>query len=105
MFGKNNQLPLLRRVTLILIVISVLSATLLPPSKATDSPSVSTATREGRLVVFDDVWETIRTRYYDPNFHGIDWDAKRQTFRSQAATAVNRQEFYDVLRHMIVLLR
>jgi carboxyl-terminal processing protease len=66
---------------------------------------VSTATREGRLAVFDDAWETIQTRYYDPNFHGVDWQAKRLTFRSQAAAAINRQEFYDVLRQMIASLR
>jgi hypothetical protein len=28
-------------------------------------------------VVFDDVWETIQDRYYDPRFRGIDWQAKR----------------------------
>ena len=40
---------------------------------ATDDTSlVSTTTREGRLAVFDDVWETIQERYYDPAFRGID---------------------------------
>ena len=31
----------------------------------------SAATREGRLRVFDDVWETVRARYYDPALHGV----------------------------------
>jgi len=94
-----------RRVIPMLIVIFCLLVGGLQASTATDSPSVSTATREGRLAVFDDVWETILTRYYDPGFHGIDWQAKRLTFRPQAAEAANRQEFYDVLRQMIVSLR
>ena len=70
-----------------------------------DSSLVSTATVEGRLIVFDDVWETILTRYYDPKFHGIDWQAKRDTFRPAAARAANTQEFYDVLRQMIASLK
>ena len=107
MSDKKYSLPQFqrRRVIPILIVICCLLVGGRQASTATDSPSVSTATREGRLAVFDDVWETILTRYYDPNFHGIDWQAKRLTFRPQAAAAGNRQEFYDVLRQMIVSLR
>jgi carboxyl-terminal processing protease len=70
-----------------------------------DSSLVSTATVEGRLAVFDDAWETIQERYYDPAFHGIDWQAKRATFRPIAARAANTQEFYDVLRQMIASLK
>jgi len=70
-----------------------------------DSTLVSTTTVEGRLTVFDDVWETIQERYYDTKFHGIDWQAKRATFRPAAARAASTQEFYDVLRQMIASLR
>lgn len=66
---------------------------------------VSTATIEGRLAVFDDVWETIQQRYYDPKYHGIDWQAKRTTFRPLAARASGTYEFYEVLRHMIASLK
>ena len=70
-----------------------------------DSTLVSTATPEGRLAVFDDVWETIQERYYDPKFHGIDWQAKRVALRPLAARANTTQEFYEVLRQMITSLR
>src|SRR6266513_3419811 len=62
-----------------------------------DASLVSTSTREGRLAVFDDVWETIQERYYDPKFHGIDWQSKRTRFRPAAARAGNTHEFYEVL--------
>lgn len=62
---------------------------------------VSTETREGRLAVFDDVWETIRDRYYDPAFHGVDWQAQRETFRPLAAEATDAAKLYSILRHMI----
>src|SRR5215208_505067 len=70
-----------------------------------DSSLVSTATAEGRLAVFDDVWETIQGRYYDPKFHGIDWQAKRNEFRPAAARASGAHEFYEVLRQMIASLK
>jgi carboxyl-terminal processing protease len=76
----------------------------LPPGLI-DSRLALTETREGRLAVFDDVWETIRNRYYDPSFHGIDWQARREEFRPQAARARTRAEFYSVLRRMVGLLR
>jgi carboxyl-terminal processing protease len=66
---------------------------------------VSTTTVEGRLAVFDDAWETIEDRYYDPKFHGVDWQAKRALFRPAAARAGNTHEFYEVLRQMIASLR
>ncbi len=70
-----------------------------------DSALVSTATPEGRLAVFDDIWETIQDRYYDPNFHGIDWQAKRAAFRPAAARAASTHEFYELMREMIASLR
>ncbi|HEX5885578.1 MAG TPA: S41 family peptidase [Pyrinomonadaceae bacterium] len=74
-------------------------------SSLDDSSLVSTTTLEGRLAVFDDVWETIQERYYDPKFHGIDWQAKRDVFRPVAARASSVHEFYEVLRQMIGSLK
>jgi len=65
---------------------------------------VSTATPEGRLAVFDDVWDTVNSRYYDPNFHGLDWDAQRTVFRAQAMKAQSGAELYAVVRNMIASL-
>src|SRR6266542_3358358 len=70
----------------------------------TDSAAVSTATREGRLAVFDDAWSRINERYYDRTFHGLDWDAQRAAFRSLAAEAGSSLELYALLRRMIASL-
>lgn len=66
---------------------------------------VSTSTRQGRLLVFDDVWETIQERYYDPTFRGVDWEASRTIFRPAAAEAKNTHDFYELLRRMIAPLK
>ena len=66
-----------------------------------ESTFVSTATREGRLAVFDDAWSRINERYYDRTFHGLDWDAQRAIFRSLVVEASSSQELYAALRRMI----
>ncbi|MBD0373882.1 MAG: hypothetical protein ICV60_23930 [Pyrinomonadaceae bacterium] len=53
------------------------------------------------MIVFDDVWETIRDRYYDPSLHGVDWEAERERFRPLAADAGSAAEFYAILRRML----
>lgn len=69
-----------------------------------NAPLVSTATREGRLAVFDDAWSRINERYYDHAFNGLDWDAQRTSFRLLAAEAGSSKELYGVLRRMIASL-
>jgi carboxyl-terminal processing protease len=66
---------------------------------------VTTATREGRLIVFDETWRMIRERYYDPALHGVDWDELRARLRPLAAEARGETEFYTVLRRLTSRLR
>jgi carboxyl-terminal processing protease len=93
---------------LILALLCLFFAPIAPASRAAwtdDASLVSTATPEGRLAVFDDVWETIQDHYYDPAFNGVDWQAKRALFRPAAAKANNTHEFYELMRQMIASLR
>src|SRR5450432_3123322 len=69
-----------------------------------DSVALSAATREGRLALFDDVWQTVRDRYYDANFHGVDWLEQRTILRAQAADARNPPALYAILRRMLASL-
>jgi hypothetical protein len=63
--------------------------------------SVSTTTLEDRLAVFDDAWQTVYERYYDPAFHGVDWEAERAQFRPHAAQARTSAELYKMLRRKL----
>ncbi|HYJ46153.1 MAG TPA: S41 family peptidase, partial [Pyrinomonadaceae bacterium] len=60
---------------------------------------------EGRLSVFDDVWETVRDRYYDPALRGVDWQAEREKFRPLAIKAESTAELYSVLRALLSSLK
>jgi len=97
--GTGKTRDAIARFTLCVLLL-LFTLTLFPFSPSTLS-SVSTATREGRLAVFDDAWETVRERYYDPAFHGVDWEAERAEFRPVAAAAETTAELYSVLRRML----
>src|SRR6185369_4082830 len=92
-------------VLIVLLILFVCFTPLTQRSAADGSSVVSTATPEGRLIVFDDVWETIQERYYDASLNGINWQAKRTVFRPAAAKANSTQEFYELLRQMIGSLK
>lgn len=54
--------------------------------------------------VFDQVWGEVRTQYYDPHLHGVDWNAARRTYRPQALAAHDDRALYVVLEEMLGLL-
>ena len=86
-----------------LLLLFIFSPLHLSPSSA--NGRVTTATREGRLAVFDEAWQTIRERYYDPALNGVDWDELRARLRPLAAEASGATEFYMVLRRLTSRLR
>lgn len=98
----NSRSVLRNALALVLVASFVLFAS---AASRGDSPSVSTATTEGRLAVFDDVWQTVNDRYYDKNFHGVDWLAQRARFRDQAAAAHDQVELYSILRSLVTSLK
>lgn len=95
-------------VLVLALVVSLVAPLALPLSSHAhydDASLVSTTTPEGRLAVFDDIWETIEDRYYDPRFNGVNWQAKRTSVRPAAAKATSTHEFYELMRQMIASLR
>ena len=54
--------------------------------------------------VFDTVWNTVRRQYYDPNLHGLDWNAARDTWRPQAVAAPDDRLLYRALSNMLDML-
>ena len=106
--GKGKIAAVLQALTLVGAVSFVflpLPLDPLPSAYASINDStISTDTPEGRLAVFDDAWARINERYYDRQFHGLDWDSQRTMFRPLAAKATTSREFYAVLRRMIAAL-
>lgn len=76
---------------------------------AAESPAIAPvpALRERARMnqrVFDQVWGEVRSQYYDPHLHGVDWNAARRTYRPRAVAAANDRDLYGVLDEMLGLL-
>lgn len=54
--------------------------------------------------VFDRVWSEVRSQYYDPTLHGVDWNAARRTYRPIALAALDDRALYRTLGEMLDLL-
>lgn len=65
----------------------------------------NTLTPADRAEIFDIVWRTVNETYYDPAFHGVDWQAVRERYRPRMEAAPNDQEFYGQFEVMLAELR
>jgi len=91
-------------ILLILAALTFASVGVLPrpvlASKPADVLSDVLSARD-RIEVFDEVWETIQEKYYDPSFNGVDWSAIRDRYRPQVDHVANDDDFYDLLKRMV----
>jgi carboxyl-terminal processing protease len=53
-----------------------------------------------RLKLFDQVWQLVNEKYYDPAFNGVDWPEMRDRYRPRAVSAKSDDELYSVLKAM-----
>jgi tricorn protease len=51
--------------------------------------------------MFDDGWRTMKYRFYDPQMHGMDWDAARAKYRPLVSDVGDRQELLNIINEMI----
>jgi carboxyl-terminal processing protease len=64
-----------------------------PPSVAADDTT------------FEDVWQTVRDRFYDPHLHGLDWSAVRERYRADAAQATSDEQLASIINSMLSQLQ
>lgn len=79
------------------------------PGSGAGAPPAAAAALEPERVrmnqrVFDRVWNEVRSQYYDPDLHGVDWIAARRTWRPVALTAPDDRTLYRALGDMLDLL-
>lgn len=51
--------------------------------------------------MFDDAWRTMKYRFYDPQMHGMNWDAARTKYRPLVEYVGDRQELLNIINEMI----
>ena len=57
-----------------------------------------------RGAVFDEAWRALNEWFYDPDFHGVDWQERRETYRPWALAASHEQDFSDVMNRLRLLM-
>ncbi len=90
-----------RRDVLTLAVAATLSAW---PARAELGSGSGALSNEADLSAFDEVWETVRDRFYDPRLNGLDWQAIRARYRPQVQRAHSREETPAVINAMLAEL-
>src|SRR5277367_6744231 len=65
------------------------------PSQPDEAPAAS------NQADFNQVWELVRDRFYDPRLNGLDWQEQRVRFRPDAATARSREDAAVVINAML----
>jgi tricorn protease len=54
-----------------------------------------------RHQMFNEAWRLLWNGFYDPEFHGVDWEAMRERYEPWAIAAYTEEEFRAVVREMI----
>lgn len=51
--------------------------------------------------IFEEAWKAINDGFYDPNFHGQDWNALKKQYKPLAMKASNRTDFQNIFNWML----
>jgi C-terminal processing protease CtpA/Prc len=71
------------------------------PASAETASQPDEAPAASHQADFDQVWELVRDRFYDPRLNGLDWQEQRVRFRPDAASASSREDAAVVINAML----
>jgi carboxyl-terminal processing protease len=74
------------------------------PASAETANQPDEAPAGSNLADFDQVWQLVRDRFYDPRLNGLDWREERARFRPDAASAHSRKEAAAPINAMLAKL-
>src|SRR3984885_14575668 len=74
------------------------------PASAETASQPDEAPAASHQADFDQVWELVRDRFYDPRLNGLDWQEQRVRFRPDAASARSREDAAVVINAMLAKL-
>jgi carboxyl-terminal processing protease len=68
-------------------------------------PAASKLSSQERIEIFEDVWKTINEQYYDPSFHGVNWQEVHDRYRPRIEAVKDDTGFYSLFEVMLAELR
>jgi tricorn protease len=57
--------------------------------------------KEVRVQVFETAWQAINQRFYDPDFHGKDWEGLKNKYKPIALSASTDEDFRSIFNWML----
>lgn len=54
-----------------------------------------------RNQIFEEAWRTLRDGFYDPQFHGKDWNALRTKYKELCVIASTNEDFRDMFNYLL----
>lgn len=71
------------------------------PSGIATSAELNLRADAERAYFFDHVWRQVNDKFYDPDFHGVDWDAMRTAYEPRVAGTRNNRDFALLMSEML----
>ena len=96
---------MIRASALLICLVALLPAAGQARADSNASAPMGAAVDEKRAAaLFDEVWQTVRDRFYDRKMHGLDWDAIGARHRPEAISAGTDRELADRINAMLAEL-
>jgi carboxyl-terminal processing protease len=80
---------------------SALTPTVLWAEQQEAADSATSQAVPARIATFEEVWRTVRDRFYDPQLHGLDWSAVRERYLPDATRASSEEALAGVINSML----
>ena len=80
---------------------SALAPTLLWAEQREAADSATSQAASARIATFEEVWRTVRDRFYDPDLHGLDWSEVRERYMPDATEANSEEALASVANNML----
>ncbi|MDI3565532.1 S41 family peptidase [Bradyrhizobium sp. Arg816] len=80
---------------------SALTPTVLWAEQQQAADSATSQAVPARIATFEEVWRTVRDRFYDPHLDGLDWSAVRERYLPDAARASSEEALAGVINSML----
>ncbi len=102
--GRFAAVRLSARLRVRSFLLALVLLALLGAIYAHDDPSRELSLKD-RREIFEEVWETINEKYYDPALNGVDWVKVRESYGPLIEAAKTDDEFYSMMKRMVAELR
>ena len=94
----------LRRIFGVVALCAAIALVATAPSIAAPAREPAALSQQDRVDIFEKVWRDIRDFYYDPAFHGVNWDQIHEQYLPEVRAAKDDDDFYAIVRRMTSVL-